>query len=457
MRLALLVAVVTSALVAGVAFVFYQQFQDGLIGSLDSALHLRADSLATRLDGESDENARPTVITESEDVAQVLTADGRVLESSPAAGARPLLSAGQILRVESGPLATTVVLGGQETRLVAVRSAPQGEDPSKSMIIVVGSTTSLVDAAEHRVRLAALVGGPLAAVLAGLGAWTLARAALRPVERMRRQADAIGGRDPSARLAVPNTHDEVAALAGTMNALLSRLQEALTRERGFVADAGHELRTPLTILRTELELAARPGRSREELTAAIAAAGEETDRLIRLAEDLLLLAKSDHSAASLRRVVMPVGDVVDPAVRAAGLRGAPRGVSVHVAGVVSTLIDVDPDRLRQALDNLLDNALRYSPDGAVVDVVVAASGPTGWLSIEVRDQGPGFRPDFLPHAFERFRRGDPARARGDGGTGLGLAIVRSVARTHGGEATAANRAGGGAVLRVELPRLPAGP
>lgn len=454
LRLALLVAVVTSALVASVAYIFYQQFQQGLIASLDSALHLRADSLATRLDTEYDDEHKPTVVTESEDVVQVLGLNGAVLEHSAAAGARPLLSPGQIQQVDGAPLAITVVLDGAQTRLVAVRNTPHGEGSHQPVVIVVGSTTTLVDAAERRVRLAALVGGPVAAILAGIGAWLLARAALRPVERMRREADAIGGRDPAARLAVPATHDEIAALAGTMNALLSRLQSALARERGFVADAGHELRTPLTILRTELELAARPGRSRAELAAAVTAAGEETDRLIRLAEALLLLARADHNDQYLRRLRIPVGELVEAAVRAARLRGSPRGITVAVSGPLATPVEVDPDRFRQVLDNLLANALRHSPDGGRIDLVVATDPRHGHLIVDVLDQGPGFDPAFLPHAFERFRRGDAARARDGGGTGLGLAIVRAVARAHGGDAIAGNRPGGGAALRVTLP-LPA--
>jgi len=133
---------------------------------------------------------------------------------------------------------------------------------------------------------------------AGLAAWVLAGAALRPVERMRRQVADITDQDRDVQLAVPGTRDEIARLAVTVNGLLTRLQHALERERGFVADAGHELRTPLAILRAELELAARPGRSREQLASAMVSAVQETDRLARLAEDLLLLARAARASSS---------------------------------------------------------------------------------------------------------------------------------------------------------------
>jgi len=277
----------------------------------------------------------------------------------------------------------------------------------------------------------------------------LAGAALRPVERMRRQAAEISDRELDRRLAVPATRDE-AALGATINALLARLREALHRERGFVADAGHELRTPLAILRTELELAARPGRTRDALRQAINDAGHETDRLIRLAEDLLLLARADNHHLFLRPIRLPLPDLLHAAARGAGTRAADRGVSITIDTPAELHVEADPDRLRQAVDNLLTNAVRHAPRGSVVGLVAATPRP-GTVAIEVADRGPGFPPDFLAHAFERFHRADSARSRDDGGTGLGLSIVRAIARAHDGEAVAANRAGGGASVTIELP------
>jgi signal transduction histidine kinase len=249
---------------------------------------------------------------------------------------------------------------------------------------------------------------------------------------------------------VPSTRDEIAALGTTMNALLARLQEALQRERGFVADAGHELRTPLAILRAELELAARPGRSRDALAEAISHAGQETDRLIRLAEDLLLLARADNQQPFLRPEPLSLPALLGVAARRGGAGAADRAVTITVHSPADLIVEADPDRLRQAVDNLLDNAIRHAPRGSVVDVTASSPRPEV-VTIEVADRGPGFPPEFLPHAFERFRRAEAARTRDGGGTGLGLSIVHAIAQAHGGHAVATNRPDGGAAVIIDLP------
>ena len=248
---------------------------------------------------------------------------------------------------------------------------------------------------------------------------------------------------------MPATRDEVAALAGTMNDLLGRLQRALARQRAFVADASHELRNPLAVLQGELELAARPGRGPAELAAAVRSAGTEAERLARLTDDLLLLARSDEERFGLRLERTDIGDLLGRSAGLAGSRLAAAGVTGRVDVPPGTYADVDPDRIRRAVDNLVGNALRFAPRGSVIVLAARAAGRD--LEIEVSDDGPGFPAGFLPHAFERFARPDSGRSRGDGGTGLGLAIVRAIAAAHGGVATAANKPGGGAVVRLRLP------
>ncbi len=248
---------------------------------------------------------------------------------------------------------------------------------------------------------------------------------------------------------MPSTRDEIAALAGTMNDLLGRLQRALARQRAFVADASHELRNPLAVLQGELELAARPGRNLAELAAAVGRAHAEAERLARLTDDLLLLARSDEDRLSLRLERADIGALLGRSAERAGSRLAAAGVTVRVEVRARPYARVDQDRIRQAIDNLVGNALRFAPRGTVIVLAARVTGTD--LDIEVRDDGPGFPAGFLPHAFERFARPDSGRSRGDGGAGLGLAIVRAVAAAHGGVATAANRPGGGAVVRLHLP------
>jgi hypothetical protein len=264
---------------------------------------------------------------------------------------------------------------------------------------------------------------------------------------MRRETASISEQEPERRLAVPATHDEIAALATTINALLDRLHHALDRERRFVADASHELRTPLAILRAELELAARAGRSPQALRRAVAEAGQETERLIRLAEDLLLLARADNQQPILRPAPVRLHELLTTAARRGRARDHRPPVEIECPDDLCAT--VDPDRLGQAVDNLLDNAIGHSPPGTPVRL--RATRDEAAMLIEVDDSGPGLPTEILPRVFERFQRADQDRSRATGGTGLGLSIVRAIAQAHGGSAHIANRAEGGARATLRLP------
>jgi signal transduction histidine kinase len=317
------------------------------------------------------------------------------------------------------------------------------------LVVVTGKTLDTVDSAVQRVQVLLLVGGPLLVLAAAAGAWVIAAAALRPVERMRREAEEISDRHSDTTLGVPATKDEVAALARTFNDLLSRLQGALHRQRGFVSAAGHELRTPLTNLQLELELAARAGRTREQLCDAVTAASEEARRLARLAEDLLLLAQSDEGHPPVlpsRQLLLPLLESAAARVREDGHR---RGVAVDVSSPPGVEVLVDEVRLRQVLDNLLDNALRFAPSGTTVSVT--SHDEEGRVVVEIADAGPGFPNEYLPRAFERFSRPGSSRDRHGGGTGLGLAIAWAIVDAHGGTIGATNDLGGGARVTIRFP------
>jgi two-component system OmpR family sensor kinase len=228
----------------------------------------------------------------------------------------------------------------------------------------------------------------------------------------------------------------VRRLGETLNEMLERLDEGLARERRFVADAGHELRTPLALLRTELELALRRERSPEELAAAIRSATEEVDRLIRLAEALLVLDRA--AGAPLRLEHLDARELLDAVARRFAARADAAGRAIEVAGGGS--LEGDRDRLEQALGSLVDNALTHG-EGTVR---LAAERADGEITLRVDDDGRGFPDEFLPRAFERFSRADEART--SGGAGLGLTIVDAVARAHGGRAAAS-----GATVTLVLP------
>jgi signal transduction histidine kinase len=214
-------------------------------------------------------------------------------------------------------------------------------------------------------------------------------------------------------------------------------------------DASHELRTPLTVLQTELELADQPGRSDKELAESVHQAAAEANRIARLADALLFLARTDQGGPVVRPTRQPLGPLLEGAVAAATGRAAGRGVQLRLRVDRELEAPVDADRLRQTLDNLLDSALRVAPAGSTIEV--RAERHDQLVQVAVSDAGPGFPPEFLPHAFERFHRADPSRTRQHLGAGLGLAIVQAIARGHGGRAEAANRAGGSAEVQLLLP------
>jgi signal transduction histidine kinase len=285
---------------------------------------------------------------------------------------------------------------------------------------------------------------PLALLAASLGGYALAAGALRPVEAMRRRAEAVTAGEPS-RLPVPPARDEVSRLALTLNDMLARLQAAFEHERRFVADASHELRTPLALLRTELELALRRPRSHEELESALRSAAEETQRLSRLADDLLLIARADQGPLPMQRDVVSASDLLEDAATRFANRAGALGRELRVEPT-DAYVDADPLRAGQALVNLLDNALAHG-EGTVE---LAAEERDGLVELHVRDEGPGFPDEFRARAFDRFSRADEARSRG--GSGLGLSIVELIARAHGGGAGLLNDASGGADVWIALPR-----
>jgi heavy metal sensor kinase len=450
MRLALSFALATLVLVAGAGVLFERSFRHGLEHSLDAGLRAQSDALATQVREQRtpDLGSGTQSVASSRDVvAQVLTPAGRVVSATVEAGVTPVVDGETVRAAGSRTVFVDRRLGAEREHLRVLARAVSGSAGRR--IVVVATSLESTDDAVGRVRDALLVGGSLTVVLAGIGGFLLSSAALRPVERMRRDAASISANDSGSRVEVPATRDEIALLAVTINELLGRLQGALDRQRAFVADAGHELRTPLAVLRAELELAGRRERSRQELLDAVDHAAEESERLSRLAEELLFLARADDDREGVRREAVELGPLVGAAVDGLRARAEVREVVVTLDAEPGLCVEAAPDLVRRAVENLLENALRYAPGGSTI-VVRARAGGSG-VGVQVLDEGPGFPDEFLPHAFERFSRADESRTRAGGGSGLGLAIVLAVARAHGGTAEVANRAAGGAVATIRIP------
>jgi two-component system, OmpR family, sensor kinase len=444
-----LISAALMALVLAVSGVFlYLRLRADLLEAVDSGLESQAAALlpnVLRPDGSL--GVGGGLIDPGDAFAQVLGTGAVVLQSSPGLRSAPLLTDAEVAGLR-GPrfLERDVQTVDEEVegRLLAVPVAG-------GRVLVVGA--SLDDQHEALARLAALmaVGGPLVLILAGGVGWVVAGAAFRPVERMRIEAAAISASEPGRRLPPTGTGDEVARLGETLNEMLDRLEQALQRERRFVDEASHELRTPLANLRIELDLALRRARSSEELEAALRSATVETERLARLAEDLLVLARADRGRVPVRREEVDLAELIGGEVDAFAARAGQAGVVIEACVPTGLRSSLDPLRMRQAVGNLLDNAVRSTPPQGTVTVEVGHAD--GFLSLEVRDTGEGFPAAFLRSAFEPFAgpnapRSGPDR---DAGSGLGLAIVRAVAEAHGGTVEAANRPEGGAVVRLRIP------
>jgi len=300
------------------------------------------------------------------------------------------------------------------------------------------------------VRNSFAVGGPVAVVAASLVGYWLARLGLRPVEEMRRTAGAISSRRADRRLPLPRANDEIRRLGETLNDMLDRLQRSLERERRFLSDASHELRTPIAVAKTELEGALRTGDFGPAVGEAITAAVEECDSLGQLAEDLLVVARTDEGGLELLLEPLAVDAVLEGVRDRFVDRATSHGRKILVAVEGGHVVRGDRARLRQALGNLVDNALRYG-DGTVT---LRGSRLGDAIALDVSDEGPGFPAGVVDRAFDRFARGDDARARA--GAGLGLAIVRALAHAHGGRAAIVPHPAGeaGATVRITLPAAP---
>jgi heavy metal sensor kinase len=439
-------ALAMAAVLAGSGWFLYSRLDSHLAVALDRELQVRSQDLAAlvREPGGSLADERSSrLIERGESYAQLIGRDGQVLDATRPLGATPLLGEAERRAAERKPLFDTrpFVPGlDEESRLLARAVSRQDGHP----ILVVGATTQ--DNAETLAafRDELLIAGPLALLLASLAGYFLAGVSLRPVESMRRRAAAFSAERAGERLPVPPTGDELERLGATLNEMLGRLEDALERERGFVADAGHELRTPLALLRTELELALRHGDSPDELREAIRSSSQEVDRLAQLAEDLLLIARSGRDGVPLRVETLDPAELLAAAVERFRWRAEAAGRVLVSQGRPGARVRGDRLRLEQALANVVDNALRHG-NGAVYLTLEQADSR---VALHVTDEGLGFPATFLPEAFARFTRAD--RASGPG-TGLGLSIVETIAEAHGGSAHAANRPAGGADVWIDLP------
>jgi two-component system, OmpR family, sensor kinase len=441
-RLTIAFVGVMAAVLAGVGAYVYAQIGSDLDAQVNNALLSEAQDVETLV-----QFGRVAAISKSGlGLAQVYDAAGRIVGSSLKVGRVRLLTPQEVVRAtQRQQLIDRRTLSFGTVRVIGIPAfAPDGSVRA----VAVADRLALRDDELSDVRSLLLIAGPLALILASFAGYELARAALRPVDRMREQAELITEGQLDERLPDSGADDEIGALSRTLNAMLDRVEAAVARERRLVSDASHELRTPLTTLRAELDLALMGERDPEELRAAVTSAAEEARRMSRLADDLLVLARADQGRLPLDPEPVAPGELLEAAAARARAGAHMRGREIVVGepSADGALVRADPNRIAQMIDNLTTNALRYGAGTITLSVWLR----DGLVELHVTDEGPGFPEELIRHPFERFARGSEARVR-EPGSGLGLALVAAVAMAHGGYARARNRPEGGADVWIALP------
>jgi heavy metal sensor kinase len=443
------------ALILGALFAFLVvRLRTDLVQGLDGSLATRAAQIALGLRGGGEGEFRDVSGTSlrglprGESAAQLIGPAGAVLETSgdPDAAGTRLIGAPDLRRVLDGSSVQTSIVLGPDREQFRVLAAPIVR-PSGTEAIVVASSMESVNSSVRRLEALLIVAGPAALLAAGAGGWWLARRALRPVARMTDEAAEIGMHRLDERIDVPETSDEVARLAETLNAMLDRLEQGVEERRRFTADASHELRSPLAVMAAEIDVALRSPDLQPEAREVLTSAREEVDRMSATVEDLLTLARIDEGRLDLVRAPVDLRSLADSVAGKFATVAERRGIRLESGGD-EVVVPGDRERLEQVVSNLVDNAMKFSGPGSAVRLQTWRDG--GEAGLVVADGGPGIPPDQLPRVFDRFYRVDPARSRNGGGSGLGLAICREIVEAHGGRLRATSTLGAGSTFTISL-------
>lgn len=481
LQLSVIYALLLAAVLTLLGFALYAQLDSFLIQNTRERLERTTSTTLQQLFPQRDRRPPRTLesvteslvrgLTSADVVVAVLDDHGHILSSSqsPAGGDPPYippLVTDWDDRIANNTITQWVASapsGGRNLVVLTPLTLITGPDaPGTLLLLQQVASLESADAILNQLRLYLALGiliGTTLGVVAGLA---LTRVVLRPLDRISRTAEAISAGELDRRLHLPPGRNEVARLGHAFDSMVDRLASALEAQRRFVADASHELRTPLTSLEglSEMLLIGADRGDTRVVQRTVRSMHGELRRLGRLVADLLTLSRLDSTTPTITL------KVVDPCALLAGIVeqmtpvAEAKGVSLSMrcdAGVEAAVLRADPDRLKQVLLNLLDNALRYTPAEGEVRVWAAADVSGAWLQIGVQDTGQGISPEDLPHVFDRFYRGDLSRARATGNTGLGLSIARAIVQSHGGSISVQSSPGQGAFFNIMLPMTKAQP
>ena len=451
-RLTAWYAVLLAIILAGLSTFLVLQLKADLEDTIAQEVHAGSTQIARAYEREGAGDFRDTsrtVLPHGRSAAQIVAPGGRVLLAygEPISGRLivPKESVAQALAGERHDI--TVKLGAHRFKAVITPVNRFGH----KRVLVTAESLRHVDESVDRVLLLLLLALPAALAATALGGWWLARKALRPVERMTSKAEEIGIDRLDERISLPPAQDELGHLAVTLNAMLDRLEHGVEEQHRLVTDASHELRTPLAAMRAELDVTLMDDDLPPEAREVLESTREEVNRMSRIVENLLTLARADEGRLEMLTADVDLSDAIKAAAQPLQPLADAKRLRLEVNGEHCEA-RADPQRLHQALTNFIENAIKFSEPGG--EVLVTAWRDNGEAGVTVRDTGPGIPADSREHVFDRFYRADPARSRDGSGSGLGLAICREIALAHGGHVWVESEEGKGAAFSLALPADP---
>jgi heavy metal sensor kinase len=441
----LMMVVYATATFLAVRHEFLEQLDDQLHDDFETAEGFLAPAADGRIAWSGDRHHDPDY--DQERGSDVWSVSGEPIYRSTASSALPPAA---IAAATENPRYESVVRNGSHWRTLTRTSLVGG----RAVVLRVSRSEDRVRAQIWEILVVLVLGLPLVVALAAFGGYSLARRALTPIDHLASEAKRITAERLHERLSVPNQHDEIGRLAGVINDTFARLEASFDQLRRFTADASHELRTPLSVIRGIGELGLKETRTPAEYKEALGSMLEEVDRLATLVDTLLRLSHGDAGTVHLSPESVDLGQLARDVVCSLGILAEERNQQVRVDASNPVVVTADRLVLREAITNVVDNAIKYSPRGSAIDIRVYTE--EGRSFVVVADEGPGIAPEYQQRIFDRFFRLDEARSRDGGGTGLGLAIARWAVEANQGEISVDSRPNGGSIFRIVLPvRTPA--
>ena len=454
--------IVLMLLIGALSVGVYFYLSHSLHQNLDRSLELRATQLQT-IQGVMSSIAMGEFEEELGEVVLLYLKNGEELTSISARNVDVTLDGALVQKALNGEAlyATIKTAENRELRFYVVPfrqegpaflpgrpGMPPGGPSIESAAIAVGRSTADIDESLAGLIRTLVIAGPLTLVLAGAGGIFLAQRALKPVDQITRTAHEIEESDLSRRIPV-QSRDELGRLAATLNQMIERLEKAFKRQQQFTADASHELRSPLSVIQAESTLALNKDRPANEYKHSLEVVSNESEHMAKVIDQLLTLARADSGKEQLSFEEVDLSELLAGIAANAEILCRDKGLEFRSDLMDNILVSGDRAKLRELFLNLLDNAIRYSPDGGTISLTLGKLEERAVIAIA--DTGIGIPDEDIPRIFERFYRVDRARSRAEGGAGLGLSICKYIAEAHGGRIEVESQVGRGSTFSVWLP------